>query len=97
MVLKLVVVLVEVGDVILIEFFYKKKSGFLFWGGGVKSIEVVFVFVMFGEKFIFVFIYSKLIYEKFNKLMCMCICCFVIKLNILKIYYNMVCVCYFEL
>lgn len=49
MVLKLVVVLVEVGDVILIEFFYKKKSGFLFWGGGVKSIEVVFVFVMFGE------------------------------------------------
>lgn len=49
MVLKLVVVLVEVGDVILVELFYKKKGGFFFWGSGVESIKVVFVFVMFGE------------------------------------------------
>lgn len=36
--IKLVVFLVEVGDVILVELFYKKKGSFLFWGGGVKSI-----------------------------------------------------------
>ncbi|XP_052686465.1 pancreatic lipase-related protein 2-like [Crassostrea angulata] len=49
MVSKLVAVPVEVGDVTSIELFYKKKSGFLFWGGGAKSIEVVSVSVMSGE------------------------------------------------
>lgn len=49
MVSKLVAVPVEVGDVTSIELFYKKKSSFLFWGGGAKSIEVVSVSVMSGE------------------------------------------------
>lgn len=46
---KLVAVPVEVGDVTSVELFYKKKGGFLFWGGGAKSIQVVSVSVMSGE------------------------------------------------